>query len=164
MTNGIRAQVNLLKFGNKKYTRSMEAAEYVCDTLDFSDIAEVMQYVATVKNVETRIRNMVRVRKHQCEVVQKNLESAADLESDSSNCVPESTLRLDDDMERLQRDGLEAQEKQLRDVNVEISEYGALFNELWFQLDNLARKLDRCQVSVVLRGVRGSRLRAPEVS
>lgn len=125
----------------------MEAVEYVCDTLDFSDIAEVLQYFTTVKNVEKRIKKMVNVRKHLYGVLKKNLESAAYLNSDRLNCVPESTLVLDENKERIQRDGLEVQKKQLYNVNIEISKYGELFNELWFQLDNLARKLDRCQVS-----------------
>jgi hypothetical protein len=147
--NGInRSQVNLLKFGDQEYTKAMEAAEYVCDTLDFGDMAEVLQYFTTVKNVEMRIKKMVSVRKHLYGVLKKNMEEAADLKSDRLNCVPESTLLLDVEKERVQRDGLEVQKKKLHYVNIEISEYSELFNELWFQLDNLAGKLDRCQVNM----------------
>jgi len=126
----------------------MEAVEYVCETLNFSDITEVLHYFTSIKNVETRIKKMISTRKHILGVVQKNLESAIEVKMDNLNRLPEAILKLDANIEYVQREGLDVQKKQFDDVNRHITGYGVLFNELWFQLDNLVGKLKRCQVRI----------------
>jgi len=126
----------------------MEAAEYVCETLNFSDITEVLYYFTSVKNVEMRIKKMISTRKRILGVVQRDLESAIELKTDSLNCLPEAILKLDANIEYVQREGLDVQKKQFDDVNRHITGYGVLFNELWFQLDNLVGKLERCHVRI----------------
>lgn len=126
----------------------MEAAEYVCETLNFSDITEVLHYFTSVKNVEMRIKKMISTRKHILEVVQKDLESAIEVKMDCMNRLPEAILKLNANIEYVQREGLDVQKKQFDDVNRHIKGYGVLFNELWFQLENLVGKLGRCQVRI----------------
>lgn len=126
----------------------MEAVEYVCETLNFSNITEVLHYFTSVKNVEMRIKNMISTRKHILEVVHKNLESANEVKMESLNRLPEAILKLDANIEHVQREGLDVQRKQFNDVNRHITGYGVLFNELWFQLDNLVGKLERCHVRI----------------
>lgn len=126
----------------------MEAVEYVCETLNFSNIAEVLHYFSSVKNVEMRIKKMISKRKHILGVVEKNLASANELKIESLNRLPEAILKLDANIEHVKREGLEVQKKQLEDVNRRITGYGILFNELWFQLDNLVEKLERCKVRI----------------
>lgn len=125
---------------------AMEAAQYVCDALGFDDIDEVLHYFSTVKAVEMRVKKMIALRKNLFEIASRNAESVAEAEETSLRCLPASISRLDAEIERVQRDGLDVQRAQLDDVNGRIAEYSALFNELWFHLDNLIGKLDRCQV------------------
>lgn len=126
----------------------MEAVEYVCETLNFSNITEVLHYFMSVKNVEMRIKKMINVRKHLMEIVQKNLKSVTQVKMESTNCLPEAILQLDANIEHVQREGLDVQKKQFEDVNKDITGYGILFNELWFQLDSLVGKLERCHVRI----------------
>jgi len=126
----------------------MEAAEYVCETLNFSDITEVLHYFTSVKNVEMRIKKMISTRKQILEVVQKDLESAIEVKMDCMNRLPEAILKLNANIEYVQREGLDVQKKQFDDVNRHIIGYGVLFNELWFQLENLVGKLSRCHVRI----------------
>lgn len=126
----------------------MEAAEYVCETLNFSDITEVLHYFMSVKNVEMRIKKMISTRKQILEVVQKDLESAIEVKMDCMNRLPEAILKLNANIEYVQREGLDVQKKQFDDVNRHIIGYGVLFNELWFQLENLVGKLSRCHVRI----------------
>ncbi|XP_060856647.1 uncharacterized protein LOC132934357 [Metopolophium dirhodum] len=142
-------KVNLYKFRKGETSKAMEAVEYVCETLNFSDITEVLHYFTSVKNVEMRIKKMISTRKHILGVVQKDLESAIEVKMDSLNRLPEAILKLDANIEYVQREGLDVQKKQFDDVNRHITGYGVLFNELWFQLDNLVGKLERCHVPVV---------------
>ncbi|CAI6353368.1 unnamed protein product [Macrosiphum euphorbiae] len=141
-------KVNLYKFRKGETSRAMEAAEYVCETLNFSDITEVLHYFTSVKNVEMRIKKMISTRKHILEVVQKDLESAIEVKMDCMNRLPEAILKLNANIEYVQREGLDVQKKQFDDVNRHIKGYGVLFNELWFQLENLVGKLGRCQVRI----------------
>lgn len=91
---------------------------------------------------------MISTRKQLLEVVQKNLESAEEAKMECSNCLPEEILKLDANIEHVHREGLDVQKKQFEDVNRHITGYGILFNELWFQLDNLVGKLERCHVRI----------------
>jgi len=128
----------------------MEAVEYVCETLNFSNITEVLHYFSSVKNVEMRIKKMVTKRKQILGVLQKNLESANEVKIESLNRLPEAILKLDANIEHVQHEGLDVQKKQLEDVKKHITGYSVLFNELWFQLDNLVEKLDRCKVRICI--------------
>lgn len=138
----------MFKFKKEESSRAMEAMVYVCETLNFSNITEVLHYFTSVKNVEMRIKRMISVRKQIFGIAQKSVESATKVKIESVNCLPEAILQLDANIERVQRDGLDVQRKQFEDVNRDITGYGILFNELWFQLDSLVGKLDRCQVRI----------------
>lgn len=125
---------------------AMEAAQYVCDALGFDNIDEVLHYFSTVKGVEIRVKKMIGLRKNLSEIAQRNMESVAEIETTSLRCLPVSISRLNAEIERVRCGGLDVQRKQLEDINEQITEYSALFNELWFHLDNLIGKLNRCQV------------------
>ncbi|XP_060845250.1 uncharacterized protein LOC132924824 [Rhopalosiphum padi] len=142
-------KVNQYKFRKQKKSRAIEAVEYVCETLHFSNITEVLHYFTTVKNVEMRIKKMINIRKHLLEIAQESVASANEVMEESINCLPEAILQLDANIEYVQREGLDVQKKQFEDVNRDITGYGILFNELWFQLDSLVGKLERCHVPVV---------------
>ncbi|VVC26669.1 Hypothetical protein CINCED_3A014946 [Cinara cedri] len=130
-------------------TRAMEAADYVCKELGFSNIEEVLEYFSTVKNMELRLKKMISVRKHLFEIVRTGVDNASQLETDAINYLPRTIMKLDKDIERIRRDGLEVQAKKQNQMNDRIFEYMKLFNELWFHLDNMVVKLERCQVPVV---------------
>lgn len=140
--------MNRFKLKKEETSRAMEAVEYVCETLNFSNITEVLHYFMSVKSVEIRIKKMITVRKHLMEIVQKNLESVTQVKMESTNCLPVAILQLDANIEHVQREGLDVQKKQFEDVNKDITGYGILFNELWFQLDSLVGKLERCHVRI----------------
>lgn len=140
--------MNRFKLKKEETSKAMEAVEYVCETLNFSNITEVLHYFMSVKKVEMRIKNMISMRKHLIEIVQKNLESVTQVKMESTNCLPAAILQLDVNIEHVQREGLDVQKKQFEDVNKDITTYGILFNELWFQLDSLVGKLERCHVRV----------------
>lgn len=123
-----------------------EAVEYVCDTLGFDDAEEVLRFFTTVKHLELRIKKMIAVRKHLFGVAQGTLESTAAKKADALNCVPGSILRLDANTKRVIAEGLDVQQKQLDEVNENIEKYARAFNELWFYLENVTKKLQRCQV------------------
>lgn len=131
---------------NEELSKEMEAVEYVCDTLGFSDMESVLQYFQAVKNVEMRLKKVISQRKHIYELSQLNLEKLNQSMIKNTNCFPESILLLDKNINRIKNEGLDVQNKQLEDIKIEIAEYDRAFNELWFQLENLAGKLDRCQV------------------
>lgn len=120
--------------------------EYVCDTLGFSNHMEVVEYFSMVKNVETRIKKMIALRKNILEMVQKNLESANELKEEYVYCLPETIILLDARIARIQHENIDVQVKDFDKVKEDISAYHELFNELWFCLDNLAGKFNRCQV------------------
>lgn len=136
----------MYRHGNVERSKAIEAVEYVCDTLGFSSITEVLEYFSTVKNVELRIKKMIGLRKHLLEIAQKSLESATEVETECVNCLPDDIFRLDANIERIQRENLDVQLKHFDTVSGEIFEYCTLFNDLWFYLDGLAGKMDRCQV------------------
>lgn len=129
-------------------TRAIEAADYVCETLGFSNIEDVLEYFSTVKNMEVRVKKMASVRKHLSEIIRTGLDKMNQLETDIMHCLPQSILKLEADIERIRRDGLEPQIKRQDEVDRRIVEYRMLINELWFHLDNMSRKLERCQVRV----------------
>lgn len=132
--------------GAVRRTRAVEAAEYVCDTLGFSNIQEVLEYFSTVKSMELRVKKMISGRKHRVELAETEVDVTNQLATDAAHCLPRSISKLDADIERLRRDGLERQIKRRDEVNERITEYRTLINELWFHLDSMSGKLKRCQV------------------
>lgn len=134
----------------EELSKEMEAVEYVCDTLGFSDMESVLQYFHAVKSVEMRLKKVISQRKHLFELSQLNLEKVNQMMVYNTICLPVSILHLDKNIERVQQEGLNVQNKQLEDIKREITEYDRAFNELWFQLENLAGKLDRCQVRMYI--------------
>jgi hypothetical protein len=91
---------------------------------------------------------MINIRKHLLEIAQESVASANEVKEESIHCLPEAILQLDANIEYVQREGLDVQKKQFEDVNRDITGYGILFNELWFQLDSLVGKLERCHVRI----------------
>lgn len=124
----------------------MEAVEYVWETLDLEDETEVLSYISAIKGTDERMKKMVGLRKVLLEITLKNLESASQLEEDRRNCLNESILTLNANIERVRRDTLDVQNKELEDINRDIFQYDRSFNGLWFQLESVTKKLARCQV------------------
>lgn len=117
--------------------------------LGFSDMESVLQYFHTVKIVEMRLKKIISQRKHLYKLAQINLKTVNQVATDNTNCLPESILILNKNIELVQHEGLDVQKKQLEDIKKEIAEFDRAFNELWFQLENLAGKLNRCQVRML---------------
>lgn len=136
----------MFKFEQQDHSREIEAVEYVCSTLGFSNTSDVLQYITSVKSIEMRLKQMMSLRNHLYEIQKNRLDSALEFEMTTLNYLPESISKLDANLERVQREGFDEQKQHLEDTNKEIEKYGKLFNELWFLLDNLTGKLDRCQV------------------
>ncbi|XP_050527995.1 uncharacterized protein LOC126898089 [Daktulosphaira vitifoliae] len=142
-------KVNVYRLDGEKLSREIAAAEYVCEALGFENTTDVLEYIKKIKNMEIRLKNMIIQRQLCTTLAAERYECMTKLEIERLMCEPESHKTLDKNFEYLNQAGLDVQKSQVLEIQTKINDYESLFNELFFLLDHLGAKLDRCQLPVV---------------